>query len=998
MNVIDRRFGLAEGLAMKAPCRVATTAAITLAGLQTIDSVTAVEGDRVLVKNQADLTQNGVYIASSGDWQRDADFDGANDIVDGTQIFVRSGTQKGVFRASGTNPIILGSSAITFAAALDMNVPASIENVDALVGLGPFPQPIVYASGYYTAGDGGGGPFRYDADSSATVDGGMVFNGPGGVGRYLRLAPNTLISAKLFGADPSQTDNATALATWLKYLGDNSGFGYVPAGTYNFLSQVVASIANPIRVLLAPQARLLWKSAATTTGIRLVAGDQCYPINWDGGQILTEQVVQGCALEIDFAAQIDPTNVDTATYGVGPAHEFRAVISNLRGAGTTAISTNAWKDGVRINCGKRVFVRDSLFLGMKGTGSAPAAGIGRAIAFVNHDGISRAITAITNASPAVVTYDKGSNPDPANGASYYIDGTGLASLDRYIFVCANVNTTAGTFDLANSDTTADATYSGTGGTFEGAPQVNTHLVSNCKGASWRESVYDGGSEGLRVNDLNFENVARGIYKQQQLDLTISDCFFKCSEFAVKGEDLSNVHIASLEVNGDSATAGTAINGIVLQRCTDNYIGGWSGNDIGTHGLNPITLQDCNRGVIAPCQFGSDYASGMGPINFTGSTTAIIVDGNQQLASDAILLVNDTSTGTNRVSTRSAIITTAPTADVGNLNPSNYTISQGGDTPTISVQPTISLKIGAIANGYSGRRLHLRNDTDPARATGKLLVLLHEDAALTSTNRMFFGDRMPRFLLPGMATEFEFIIAQVPGATAVGRWRPKTGDRWRAAFDRCYDFHNLDLPTSASGTAATVTLGSYLASTAAQSPLGIASLATGTTTTGGCSIGEFTSQFRAGRGAALLLARVAIETAVDGTDTYAARVGFHDAAGNTADVTDGIYWEYNWSGTAAQWQFCSAAGGTRTKNVEAGFAPGTNYGWLGVYLNGDWTTAEPLYSTDGAIWNFGTPITTNLPSGAGVFGFGAQAVKSAGTTSRNLHVDLLGIVQQITRGS
>ena len=42
-----------QGIAWKAPVRVATTASITLSGTQTIDGVAVVAGDRVLVKNQA---------------------------------------------------------------------------------------------------------------------------------------------------------------------------------------------------------------------------------------------------------------------------------------------------------------------------------------------------------------------------------------------------------------------------------------------------------------------------------------------------------------------------------------------------------------------------------------------------------------------------------------------------------------------------------------------------------------------------------------------------------------------------------------------------------------------------------------------------------------------------------------------------------------------------------------------------------------------------------
>ena len=50
--------------------RCATTAAITLAGLQTIDGVFLNAGEIVLVKDQRDPRENGFYVASIGAWPR----------------------------------------------------------------------------------------------------------------------------------------------------------------------------------------------------------------------------------------------------------------------------------------------------------------------------------------------------------------------------------------------------------------------------------------------------------------------------------------------------------------------------------------------------------------------------------------------------------------------------------------------------------------------------------------------------------------------------------------------------------------------------------------------------------------------------------------------------------------------------------------------------------------------------------------------------------------
>lgn len=114
---IDRRYSVAEGQAVKSPCLVATTANITLSGLQTIDGVALAENDRVLVRSQSTSSENGIYAASSGNWERARDFDGALDVVDGTRIFVVSGTvyARVEFAVTSSDPITIGDSAISFA-------------------------------------------------------------------------------------------------------------------------------------------------------------------------------------------------------------------------------------------------------------------------------------------------------------------------------------------------------------------------------------------------------------------------------------------------------------------------------------------------------------------------------------------------------------------------------------------------------------------------------------------------------------------------------------------------------------------------------------------------------------------------------------------------------------------------------------------------------------------------------------------------------------------
>ena len=84
-----------NGLDWKNSVRAATTADITLTDLQTVDGVVLAAGDRVLVKNQTNLTQNGIYtVVDGGVWTRatDADNTPSNEVSGGMATFVTEGT------------------------------------------------------------------------------------------------------------------------------------------------------------------------------------------------------------------------------------------------------------------------------------------------------------------------------------------------------------------------------------------------------------------------------------------------------------------------------------------------------------------------------------------------------------------------------------------------------------------------------------------------------------------------------------------------------------------------------------------------------------------------------------------------------------------------------------------------------------------------------------------------------------------------------------------
>lgn len=110
-----------NGLDVKESVHLATTAAGTLASSfaagQTIDGVALVAGDRILIKDQADASENGVYtVNASGAPTRATDFDADSEVTAGAFFFVEEGTTNGNngFTLTTNDAITVGTTDLTF--------------------------------------------------------------------------------------------------------------------------------------------------------------------------------------------------------------------------------------------------------------------------------------------------------------------------------------------------------------------------------------------------------------------------------------------------------------------------------------------------------------------------------------------------------------------------------------------------------------------------------------------------------------------------------------------------------------------------------------------------------------------------------------------------------------------------------------------------------------------------------------------------------------------
>lgn len=119
-NVVIYSSPVATGLEPKLSASVATTENITypINGLLTIDGVTLTSDERVLVKDQTNATQNGIWVAKSGAWVRSPDFnfDPAGEIAQGALVPVISGdtNNSSIWVLVTPDPIISGGTDLIF--------------------------------------------------------------------------------------------------------------------------------------------------------------------------------------------------------------------------------------------------------------------------------------------------------------------------------------------------------------------------------------------------------------------------------------------------------------------------------------------------------------------------------------------------------------------------------------------------------------------------------------------------------------------------------------------------------------------------------------------------------------------------------------------------------------------------------------------------------------------------------------------------------------------
>ena len=269
---------------------------------------------------------------------------------------------------------------------------------------------------------------------------------------------------------------------------------------------------------------------------------------------------------------------------------------------------------------------------------------------------------------------------------------------------------------------------------------------------------------------------------------------------------------------------------------------------------------------------------------------------------------------------------------------------------------------------------------PSGAVGDL-----EDLYLNTANGDYYQKQAGGWVLQGNLTGPQGPQGE-PGTTPDPRGRYYYFNDFTAPVGTASDGAGMRLQVAGTSAAAAANIAAL-----ANRP-GIESLSMGTTLTGRATLRTDENAILLGGGDWTFETDVFIPTLSNATERYSMVIGFHDAT--TANQTDAVCFLYDEGGVstgstaAGYWQTLTASNNSRTYNTgltQITIVANTWYR-LKIVINAAGTQAQ--FYVNGTLV---ATHTANIPTGSGrQVGYGYQALKSAGTTARQLYIDWIEI--------
>jgi hypothetical protein len=354
----------------KEPVRVASTANLALTGLLSVDGVTTEVGDRVLVKDQTDATENGIYIVSEGAWRRAPDASNGRLLTRGMKVTVQEGTTNdaSVWNCATVDPDF-GTDDIEFefymntdgVQAINDLVADSLSTIITATGVGIFGSRTLAAAatipgglsfltvhGYSASGDGGAAFYKKISAPGAP----QAWQFQSADGAWWQIAEK-FVSPQMFGAQADATTNdAAAIQSAINAALALSVPVRVPQGIYKCTTAISATLTGVqgLAIVGAGADLTEFRFSGTATAFTFTAASGNWWLNVSPGNTFS---FQGFSLSTE---NINTGNGFTVNGGTTEGRPPRKTLfSDVTFRGHNS-ATNTWARHVQlIDCGSVTF-------------------------------------------------------------------------------------------------------------------------------------------------------------------------------------------------------------------------------------------------------------------------------------------------------------------------------------------------------------------------------------------------------------------------------------------------------------------------------------------------------------------------------------------------------------------------------------------------------------------------------------------------------------------